>query len=217
VSRPPPPNLSSPTPGCAGIQAIVFDLGKVLVDFDYRLAIDRIAARGKMTVREISRFVNQSPLLFRYETGLLTSADFFAEVCAVTGYGGDMHEFATCFGDIFTAIEPMVELHAALRRKGFPTYIFSNTNDFAVQHIRRAFPFFNDFDGYILSYQHRAMKPEPELYAVVEKTSGCRGPAILYFDDRPENVAAGADRGWRVVLQQTPEISWSAVRKLGLL
>jgi HAD superfamily hydrolase (TIGR01509 family) len=111
----------------------------------------------------------------------------------------------------------MIDLQSALRRKGMPTYVFSNTNDLAVRHIRRAFPFFADFNGYILSYEHRAMKPDPKLYQVVEERSGRRGPEILYLDDRPENVAAGAARGWQTILHQSPEKSRAAVEKLGLL
>lgn len=195
----------------------MFDLGKVLVDFDYSLAIGRIAARGKLAAAEIAAHMSQSPLLLRYEAGLLSSEEFFSEVCSVTGYGGNIDEFACCFGDIFSPIEPMIELQRALKNRGLPTYIFSNTNDFAVRHIRQAYPFFDDFDGYILSYQHGAMKPDPKLYMVVERECGHSGPAILYLDDRPENIAAGAERGWQVILQESPDLSRARVRELGLL
>jgi len=64
----------------------------------------------------------------------------------------------------------------------------------AVSHIRRAFPFFSNFDGYVYSYEHRAMKPDPKFYAVVERMTSCRGKQILYIDDRPENAATGLVR-----------------------
>jgi HAD superfamily hydrolase (TIGR01509 family) len=111
----------------------------------------------------------------------------------------------------------MIELHAALRSKGIPTFIFSNTNELAVAHIRRAFPFFAGFDGYVFSYEHGAMKPQPRLYEVVEEMTGRREKEILYLDDRAENVAAGAARGWHAVLQETPEQSWAALKSAGLL
>jgi HAD superfamily hydrolase (TIGR01509 family) len=97
------------------------------------------------------------------------------------------------------------------------TYIFSNTNDLAVAHIRDHFPFFRQFDGYVYSYEHHAMKPESLLYEIMEQTSGCRGSELLYIDDRLENVAAGAARGWQTVLHETPEKTRAAVAKLGLL
>ncbi|MGH7970055.1 MAG: HAD-IA family hydrolase, partial [Limisphaerales bacterium] len=142
---------------------------------------------------------------------------FYKEVCDATGYCGAFEEFATTFGDIFVPITPMVDLQATLRRNGLPTFIFSNTNELAVNHIRRVFPFFAGFDGYILSYEHGAMKPQPALYEVVERQSGHRGPELLYIDDRPENIEAGAQRGWQVILQETPEKTLAAIEKLGLL
>ena len=196
---------------------VVFDLGKVLVDFDYSIAAKNLAKRCRRTADEINGYIAASPLLFRYETGLMTRQEFFSAVCAETGFGGDIEEFGGFFSDIFAEIGPMVELHAALRQRGVPTYIFSNTNDLAIAHIRRNFPFFNNFDGYILSYEVGSMKPEPKIYEALEKMSDCRGSDVLYLDDRPENVEAGAARGWQVILQETPQKSRVAVEKLGLL
>ncbi len=198
-------------------KTIVFDLGKVLVDFDYAIAGRKLAARAKMPALELGQFLIHVPLIIRYETGLLTSEEFYQEVRAASGYLGDMAEFASLFADIFSPIEPMIQLHSELRRRGFPTYIFSNTNELAIRFIRNRFPFFQEFDGYILSYEHRSMKPEPRLYEVVEAQSGARGAEILYLDDRPENIAAGADRGWQVILQESSEKTRAAIQKLGLL
>src|SRR5262249_41583197 len=101
------------------------------------------------------------------------------------------------------------------RRQGFPAYIFSNTNDLAIGHIRGRFPFYRDFDGYVLSYEHGAMKPDAKLYEVVERETKRRGEEIVYIDDRPENVAAGAARGWRTILHETPGATRTALRSLG--
>jgi len=199
------------------IQAAVFDLGKVLVDFDYGIAARKIAARGTLPDRELAHFLAQSPLLYRYETGLLTDEEFYRELCQASGFRGDLAEFSGCFADIFTPIEPMVALQATLRAQGLPSYIFSNTNGLAISHVRRNFPFFGNFDGYVLSYEHGALKPDARLYEVVERITGRRGPEILYLDDRPENVEAGAARGWQVILQETPEKTRAAVERLGLL
>jgi FMN phosphatase YigB (HAD superfamily) len=196
---------------------VVFDLGKVLVDFDYTIAARKIAARGKMLAEKIYEFIALSPLLLKYETGLITREEFFNAVCEATGYSGDIEEFGGFFADIFTPIDPMVELHSALRAARIPTYIFSNTNDLAILHIRKNFPFFSKFDGYILSYEVGAMKPDAKIYEALEKMASKRGPDVLYVDDRLENVSAGAARGWQVILQETPEKTLAAIRKLGLL
>lgn len=199
------------------IKAVVFDLGKVLVEFDYGIAGRKIAARAKMAADELGQFLVHVPLIIRYETGLLSSEEFYQEVRAASGFLGDMEEFAGLFADIFTPIEPMVQLQSELRAHGLLTYVFSNTNELAVRFIRKKFAFFANFDGYILSYEHGSMKPEAKLYEVVEARSGCRRGELLYLDDRPENIAAGAERGWQVILQESPEKTRAAVQKLGIL
>lgn len=198
-------------------QAVVFDLGKVLVDFDYRIATGRMAARAAMAAEELYNWFATSPLLGRYESGALTRDAFFKEICAATGFAGDLAEFGRYFADIFSPIEPMVELHAQLRAQNIPVYIFSNTNDLAVAHIRDNFPFFAHFDDYIYSFEHGAMKPDSRLYEVVERVSGRRGKQLLYLDDRLENIEAGARRGWQVIHHQAPETTRTLIEKMGLI
>jgi len=196
---------------------VVFDLGKVLVDFDYSIAARKISERSTRPAVDIRKLLDHSPLLYRYETGLMTRQEFFAEIRQATDFHGTIEEFSGFFANIFWEIPPMIEIQAALRRRGIPTYIFSNTNDLAVVHIRRNFPFFANFDGYILSYEVGAMKPDGKIYQALEKMAGKRGAEILYLDDRQENVEGGAVRGWQVILQTDPEKSRAAMEKLGLL
>jgi HAD superfamily hydrolase (TIGR01509 family) len=197
-------------------EVAVFDLGKVLVDFDYGISARKLATRSRVSAAVIREHIDHSSLLFRYETGLLTSREFYQEVCAFSGFAGAFGEFADTFADIFQPMDEMVALHASLRARGLPTYIFSNTNELAVNHIRRKFPFFSDFDDYVYSYEQGSMKPEARIYEVVERTTGRSGPAILYIDDRPENVEAGAARGWRVILQREPAETIRLVKEMGL-
>src|ERR1700722_893072 len=143
---------------------VVFDLGKVLVDFDYTIAAKKVAARSPKRIENLDEFLGGSPLLVKFETGLLTRQEFYSEIQKTTGFTGTPDEFAGYFADIFFPMDPMIELHAGLRKQKIPTYIFSNTNEIAVGHIRRSFPFFTAFDGYILSYEVGAMKPGPKIY-----------------------------------------------------
>jgi FMN phosphatase YigB (HAD superfamily) len=196
---------------------VVFDLGKVLLDFDYSIAIPRIAAHGTLPLAGIKTFFFHSHLLVDYESGRLTRLEFFEQARQATGFRGTIEEFGGFFADIFTAIPPMIELHAGLRRRGIPTYIFSNTNDLAIEHVRRNFPFFHNFDGYIFSYEVKAMKPDAKMYEALEKLVQRRGAEILYLDDRPENVVAGAERGWRAILHETPEKTRGAMEYFKLL
>lgn len=193
---------------------IVFDLGKVLVDFDYSLAVSRIARRSARSAAEVEQFFFHSPLLIDYESGRLTRLAFFEQARQAIGFRGAMEEFGNFFADIFAEIPPMIELHTELRRRGFKTYIFSNTNDLAVEHIRRNFPFFQNFNGYVYSYEVGVMKPGAKIYEALERLVGRHGSEVIYLDDRPENVAGGLARGWRAILHETSEKTRTALDEL---
>jgi len=178
---------------------VLFDLGKVLVDFDWQDALQRIAADARATPDEIACFIASTDVMRRYEHGHITSDRFFEEVQQGIGYRSDSETFRLAFSDIFSEITDMVALHSRLRAAGIRSWIFSNTNDWAVTQIRARFPFFAHFDGYFLSYELGAMKPHPAIYEAAERSTGCRGGEILYIDDLHENVVAGAQRGWQVI------------------
>ena len=201
-------NLVSTSP------VFIFDLGKVLVDFDYSIAARKIAARSGKSPTDLYAFLGASPLLLEYECGRLTREGFFTAISSHIAYAGDLVEFGGYFADIFAEIPPMIQLQAELRQRGFKTYIFSNTNDLAVEHVERNFPFFQNFDGYIYSYKVGAMKPQPKIYEAMEAMSGKRGADLIYIDDRPENIIAGQERGWRAILHETPEKTRAAVTSL---
>jgi glucose-1-phosphatase len=194
---------------------VIFDLGKVLVDFDYAIAARALAARARVPADEVRHVIDQSPLLVTYEMGQLATKLFYNQVCEATGFCGDIDEFGRLFGDIFTPIDEMIALHARLREARVPTYIFSNTNELAVAHIRRTFPFFSHFDGYIYSFEAGAMKPSAAIYEAVERKTGHSGDALHYIDDRLENVEAGRSRGWQVIHHLTPQQTRAAVAAAG--
>ncbi len=195
----------------------IFDLGKVLVDFDYRRAAQKVAGRSARPPADLHGFLGTSPLLVEYESGRLTRQGFYEAVCQATGFHGSPGEFGGYFADIFSEMPETIALHAELRRRGFKTYIFSNTNDLAVEHVRRNFPFFAHFDGYIFSYEVGAMKPLPAIYEAMEKLCGRSGAGLVYLDDRAENVAAGAARGWQAILHESAGQTRTMLASLGLL
>jgi len=195
---------------------IIFDLGKVLVDFDYTIAAQKIAARSTKAPQDLHAFLGSSPLLVEYESGRLTRRKFYEAVRDAVGFQGSLEEFGGFFAKIFSEMADMIALHAELRQRGHKTYIFSNTNDLAIEHIRRDFPFFNNFDGYIFSYEIGAMKPLPAIYEAMEKMCGKRGANLIYLDDRAENVAAGAARGSRAIQHESSGKTRKSLENFGV-
>jgi len=179
---------------------VVFDLGKVLVDFDYGIAVRRFAERSDAGIGQIEQLVD-SPIQVEFEAGKITTDEFFEAVRGEAGFRGDRAEFISIFADIFWPMETMIAFFERLKSLGIPNCIFSNTNEIAIGHIRDRFPFYSRFERYVLSFEEGTMKPDEPIYDVVEQRTGESGEAILYIDDRPENIETGRSRGWQTILQ----------------
>jgi glucose-1-phosphatase len=197
--------VSSPSQSKAAVA--VFDLGKVLLHFDYDIAVRRLTPHATVGEKELFELLHRPELLYRYETGGLTSEQFFQEVSRAAGLRLGYEQFIRLFSDIFAPIDEMIALHAKLRAAGVPTFIFSNTNEIAIGHIREKYPFFEGFDGYVLSYEEGAMKPQPAIYEAVERLTRRNSAEVVYIDDRPENIAHGLERGWQAILHERPEVT----------
>ncbi len=198
-------------------EAAIFDLGKVLLDFDYSITARELAGLCDVTAEELLLRIDQSHLLLDYEEGKLTSDEFYSAVCSGTGYRGSFGHFSAAFADIFSEIPPMVDLQRQLKANGIPCFIFSNTNEIAIVHIRHNFPFFANFDGYVYSYLARSMKPDTRIYEVMEETAGRHGESLIYIDDKLENIEAGHSRGWQTIHHTSPETSIAAFQAAGLI
>ncbi|MEC7812144.1 MAG: HAD family phosphatase [Verrucomicrobiota bacterium] len=185
---------------------VVFDLGKVLVDFDYSIAIRRFAERSEAGIEQIQRLVD-SPIQVEFESGKITTDEFIAAIRHGAGFRGDRAEFVSIFADIFTPMETMIAFFERLKSLGIPTCVFSNTNEIATGHIREKFSFYRRFDNFVLSFEIGGMKPDEPIYEVVEQRTDESGAAILYIDDRPENIMTGKGRGWQTILQDDESAS----------
>ncbi len=115
------------------IKAVAFDIGKVLLDFDYSILVRKLTPQTRWNVSELNIYLNQSPLLARYESGEIGSSKFFRQIKEETGFRGSETDFAALFEDIFTPISGMIDMHRQIVRAGMPTFTFSNTNEMAAR------------------------------------------------------------------------------------
>ena len=198
-------------------KAVVFDLGKVLLHFDWLRAAQKLATRSPIPAADMLKTLDYTQTVIAYELGKISSREFFEHARAALKFTGTFEDFAPMFADIFSEIPEIIALQKELRQHGVPTFIFSNTNELAANHVRAHYPFFAHFTGYVFSFEHGGMKPDAKLYEVVEEMSGCRGAELLYIDDLPKNIEAGRARGWQVILQENPQKTVTAARATGLL
>src|SRR5687767_14832912 len=124
------------------IKACLFDIGNVLVSFDFRRTFNQFAARTPRSLDEIGRHLAAASS--DLETGRLAPDAFVAR--AVEFIGGDIstEEFVTAFTRIFEPITAVLEIVDAVREI-VPVYLFSNTSELHENHLLKEFPAFANF------------------------------------------------------------------------
>jgi 2-haloacid dehalogenase len=200
------------------IEAVVFDLGNVLVSVNPTAAFERLQERGRDPPGPgDAESMNGEALLHRFECGTLTTSQFYEEACAQARLTIGFDAFCEIYCDIFSPVEEMIEAAERVRRAGIPTYLFSNTSELHFSYISRRYDFVSRFERRFLSYELKCMKPHSASYEAVERGIACRAERLLYIDDLPQNTAAAARRGWQVIHHTSLEQTLSRLRALELL
>ena len=180
---------------------VYFDLGNVLLKFDHHRGARQMAAVAGVSAELVWEVVFAGSLEHAYEAGQLTSHQFHAEFCRLTGSQPDRDQLLTAAADIFELNPTVVPLVAHLHAVGYRLGILSNTNEAHWNFVSRGryavLKYF--FSVHALSYELQSMKPEPEIYAAAARLAQTPPEQIFFTDDRPENVAGAQAAGFDAV------------------
>jgi putative hydrolase of the HAD superfamily len=181
------------------ISTICFDLGKVLLHFDWQVMLRRIAEKSPLLPAQMSEILSADPQILVYETGGITSAKFFAHLKKELRYRGAAKELRACFSEIFTPISDHIAL-AAMLAPHYPLAIISNTNEAHIVHAEATYSFFSLFRARIYSHQVKTMKPRREIYdAALAALGGIDPIEALFIDDLETNILGASQLGWQTI------------------
>lgn len=177
---------------------VYFDLGNVLVTFDHEIGVGSLARLTHRSPDTVRKAIFDSDLQVRFETGLITQQQFVGELNQALETNLPVEAVMEAIIAIFQPNTPILQALDQVRAAGLPMGILSNTCDAHWLWIQaQRWPMLIDwFEHSILSYEVRGMKPHPEIYEASERMAGCSGSNIFFTDDRADNIAAAAARGW---------------------
>ncbi len=197
------------------INAVVFDLGNVLLPFDWDIAADRFCARCGCDRRRLDDYIVTTPFVQQLALGQITPARFFETLAGNFRFTGTFAEFAELWSDIFTEDRDMTRLAATLRGH-CRRFILSNTNAIHIEFIFSRFPFMRDFDGYVFSHEVGLEKPDPEIYRRLARQVGLTPARTVFIDDILANVEAARAEGWQGIHHQVAAQTRAELTKLGV-
>jgi len=176
------------------IQAVVLDLGNVLVFHDDLVLFQRMSAWGGADTERIRQ--GMLGLWDSINRGDLAGDDLRHAVCRAAGSAIPMNAepfFAlwNCHFRVHGEILPMVESLTGRVK----VVLLSNVNDLHWRFVQPLIPQLERFDDLVLSYQLRMAKPDPEIFQTALARSGLRAEETAYFDDVPRYVEVAAALG----------------------
>jgi HAD superfamily hydrolase (TIGR01509 family) len=178
------------------IRTVISDLGRVVLWFDNGIFLRKLAGRAGRPFDEVKATVHGDlELLRRFDGGAVTPAEFHARVMTIVGADMSYGEFYEIYNDIFTPNPPAIDVLARVKAAGLKTLLLSNTDPERFGFVRRRFPEVGLFDGFVLSYELKLLKPDPEIYLAAARLGRSDPADCVFIDDMEENVRGAVEAG----------------------
>jgi len=165
------------------VRTIIFDLGGVIVPFDFKRGYARMEGLCPYPVAEIPARLRSTDLVTRFETGQIEPEAFVAELCAVLELNATYEQFCNLWTSIFLPETLIPDAFVESLKPDYRLLLLSNTNAIHFEMIQRHYPLLRHFDHYVLSYKVGAMKPSPQIYQAALAHAGCRAEECFFTDD----------------------------------
>ena len=184
--------------------AVVFDIGNVLIEWQPERFFDSVI--GEERRRAMFSAVDLHAMNDRVDSG----EDFTGTIYATADAHPEFRDEIRMWHDRWIemaapVIDHSVRLMKALQNKQIPVFSLTNFGIGSYDLAARHYPFMNEFDRDFISGHMGIIKPDAEIYAGLEKGSGLDGDQLMFTDDRADNIAAAAARGWRTHQFEGPQ------------
>lgn len=181
------------------ISVIVFDLGKVIIPFDYKNALEKLEIVESGLGDKFFEFYTRNYETHRnFERGDITEDEFLSIMLNVLEHKIDKETFINYYTDIFTLNDEVASLLPQLKKR-YTLCLLSNTDALHHKYGWSNYDFLKYFDKLFLSYRVKAVKPEEKIYRAVELFTKRPPAEHLFIDDIPEYAQAARMLGWDAI------------------
>lgn len=190
-------------------EAVIFDIGNVLIEWQPERYYDRVI--GEARRKEMFASVDLHGMNDKIDMG-----GDFKEVIYDTAedYPQFRDEIRMWYDNWIELANPVIDhsvrLLRALRAKGVPVFTLTNFGPASFAYAESQFDFLTEFDRRYISGHMKVIKPDPKIYQMVEEDCGIAPEALLFADDRVDNVDMARSRGWQAHLFEGPQ-GWADV------
>ncbi|MCI9545298.1 MAG: HAD family phosphatase [Lachnospiraceae bacterium] len=198
------------------IDTIIFDVGNVLVDFDWKGYLDGF--EFPRPVRDaVAAATFLSPQWDEMDQGLLADDAYLMRfIRNAPSYEREIRQVYENAADCIHARDYAVPFVRKCREQRYRTYILSNYSRYLFYETEHQMPFRKYMDGEIFSFQTGQIKPQPEIYHSLLEKYSISPKRALFMDDRQENLDTAASLGIHTLLFVSYEKALEDLQKMHL-
>lgn len=199
------------------IKTVIFDLGRVIVPFDFRRGYARLEPLCGIPAAEIPGRISPTGLVRRFESGQIEANPFFEQLSAHLGLDITYEQFREIWMSIFLPDTLITEGLLETIHNTHRLVLLSNTNPIHFDGIRERYPLMRHFDAFVLSYEVGAMKPDRLIYEKAIEAAQCEPEECFFTDDIGEYVEGAKAMGIDAVQFKSAAQIQDELRRRGVL
>ncbi|MBE6274639.1 MAG: HAD family phosphatase [Bacteroides sp.] len=183
------------------IKNIVFDLGGVLIDLDFKSAINGLQKAGFTNVKEQLQAFDREGIFQKFELGEISADEFRASIRENSNVSLTDEEVDSLWNLMLLEIpREKLELILDLRSK-YMVYLLSNTNSIHWDYVcknafnYRGFRMDDYFEETFLSFEMHMAKPDKAIFEKMLQDANLLPEETLFIDDSEANCKAAEEVG----------------------
>ena len=198
------------------IDAVVFDIGGVLLDWDPRHLYRKLIP-DEAELADFLQRICTPEWHAAHDRGVP-----FARSCAeLAAQHPDHADLILAWGTrteemIAGPIDGTVAILEELRPRGVRCYALTNMERETYPVRRQRYPFMRWFDGTVVSSHEGVAKPDPEIFRRLLHRFGLNPAQTVMIDDSAPNIETAARLGLHAVRFESPAALRTALSRLGL-
>lgn len=196
------------------IKNIVFDVGQVLLEFNWRGFIDSMKLTEDKKKKLINVTLGNMLHWNEHDRGMGDEEFIEKSLLLEPDIGHEIEYYMKNIGTIVKEYSYSVPLIKELKSKGYMVYILSNYGATPFKYAREHMKFFDEVDGMVISHEVGCIKPEPEIYQILFDRFNLVPGECVFIDDRPDNIEAAEKQGMKGIVFDNIE---NVVEKLSFM
>ena len=182
------------------VEALLFDLGGVIMDVNFARVTRRWAAHAGCDPTELHARYTPDEAYRQHERGAISDEAYWAALRGTLGIDISDEHFLDGWNAIFDGVIPGVAEWLSPACARLPSYAFSNTNPAHELFWSSAYAeVLQPLRGVFVSSRIGLRKPDREAFDFVARAMGVAAPRILFFDDALANVEGARAAGLQAI------------------